>query len=260
MSTRGTRVAYDYIQALAWVGIIVAAVIDFFNSSGKMGKGVDLAADISWAVMNLLIAVYALMHYRRHWGVPVALGAISSVAVVLALFAEYGLDSGVFVGNLATGLNLAITVLHLVLQFRYFSREVAGEEAIVELAPELKALAAEKEQALAAGAQRQYDVAMNLLGRATAMHTSTHGSRPHYDAALDLLEHAWAENQSIQAKYQITQIYEGRYVEAWADKKEALLHYRELLKYFNGKEYRSLDRDDKKQYEKIEKTVRKRIG
>ena len=68
VSGRDTRVVYDYIHALAWLGIIVAAVIDFFNASGKMGKGVDLAADISWALMNLLIAAYALSRYRRRWG------------------------------------------------------------------------------------------------------------------------------------------------------------------------------------------------
>jgi hypothetical protein len=68
MSPRDTRVAYDYIHAMAWVGIIVAAVIHFFNASDKMGKGVDLAADISWAVMNLLIAAYAFLYYRSRWG------------------------------------------------------------------------------------------------------------------------------------------------------------------------------------------------
>jgi hypothetical protein len=56
------------IISMAWIGIIVAAVIDFFNASDKMGKGVDLAADISWAVMNLLIAAYAFLYYRSRWG------------------------------------------------------------------------------------------------------------------------------------------------------------------------------------------------
>jgi tetratricopeptide (TPR) repeat protein len=158
----------------------------------------------------------------------------------------------------ATGLNLGITVIHLFLQFKFYSRELDGE-VVVELSPELQALQSEKEKAIVGDAQRQYDVAMNLLGRATATHTSTQGSRPHYDAAFELLGHAWRENQSFQAQYQLAQIFEGRYVEAWKDKKEALNHYRELLKYFNGRAYRSLDKGVKKSNEKIEKAVRKRI-
>ncbi len=258
MSRRDTRVAYDYINALAWLGIIVAAVIDFFNASGKMGKGVDVAADISWALMNLLIAGYALLSYRRRWGAIGVLGSVASATVVLAFCAEYAFGAGLVVGKVATGVNLLITILHLFLQFKFYSRE-PELEPIVQRSPELLALDSEKEQALAADVQRQYDVAMNLLGRATATHTSTHGSRPHYDAALELLEHAWLNGQSVQAKYQLTQIYEGRYIEAWIDKKEALHHYRELLKYFNGKDYKNLAKEEKRGYEKIEKSVRKRI-
>ncbi|MGY8827183.1 MAG: hypothetical protein ACKVJG_25235 [Candidatus Latescibacterota bacterium] len=112
---------------MAWIGIIVAAVIDFFNASDKMGKGVDLAADISWAVMNLLIAAYAFLYYRSRWG-----GSVCSVSVVLAFFAEYSMGVGMFIGKTATGLNLGVTVMHLFLQFKFYSRELDGE-VVVEL-------------------------------------------------------------------------------------------------------------------------------
>lgn len=255
---RDARVTYDYIQALAWVGIIIAAVIDFFNSSGKMGRGVDVAADLSWALMNLLIAGYALMHYRDRWGTIAVLGAAASALVVVAFCAEYALGAGFFVAKVATGANLLITILHLFLQFKFYSRE-PERVPVVERTPEQIALDGEKDRALAGGTRQQYDVAMNLLGRASATHTSTHGSRPHYDTALELLKHAWQEGHSVEAKYQLGQIYEGRYIEAWSDKKEALHHYRELLKYFNGKEYQSMAKDEKRSGEKIEKTVRKRF-
>jgi tetratricopeptide (TPR) repeat protein len=258
VSGRDTRVVYDYIHALAWLGIIVAAVIDFFNASGKMGKGVDLAADISWALMNLLIAAYALSRYRRRWGAIVALGGVASALVVAAFCLEYALGAGFFVAKVATGANLSITILHLILQFKFYSREPA-RELVEQRAPELLALDGEKERALAGDVRQQYDVAMNLLGRATATHTSTHGSRPHYDAALELLEHAWSNGHFVEAKYQLAQIFEGRYIEAWIDKKQALQHYRELLKYFNGKEYQGMAKDERKSGEKIEKAVRKRL-
>jgi tetratricopeptide (TPR) repeat protein len=258
VSGRDTRVVYDYIHALAWLGIIVAAVIDFFNASGKMGKGVDLAADISWALMNLLIAAYALSRYRRRWGAIVALGGVASALVVAAFCLEYALGAGFFVAKIATGANLSITILHLILQFKFYSREPA-RELVEQRAPELLALDGEKERALAGDVRQQYDVAMNLLGRATATHTSTHGSMPHYDAALELLEHAWSNGHFVEAKYQLAQIFEGRYIEAWIDKKQALQHYRELLKYFNGKEYQGMAKDERKSGEKIEKAVRKRL-
>jgi hypothetical protein len=258
MSSRDGRVAYDYIHALAWVGIIVAAVIDFFTAAGKLGREIDFAADLSWAMMNLLIALYALLHHRVRWRGPVIAGSAASVAAVLALGLEYGLALGLWAGLRATGLNLGVTLLHLFLQFKFYSR-ASPEKPAAEKPPELELVQREKERALAGDANLQCDVALSLLGRATAAYTSTHGSKSYFATVIELLEHAWKEGRHIQAKYQLTQIYQGRYLADFRDAKEALRHYRELLKYFNGKDYQALPEEEKRRCEKIERAVRQRL-
>lgn len=257
MAARDNDMAYTYIHAIAWIGVVVAAVVDFFNARGQLGRGVDSAADLFWALMNVLIAGYAVLVHRSDWPQAVLIGSGAALTAVLALLGEYLALSGMLVGWVATLVNTCVSLLHLFLQFKYFGRS-KGRVVPVQRSPQLQQLDEEKERALAGGTKMKFDVAMNIMGRTTAVQTSTQGSRDHYEAAVELLNAAWSE-RSVEAKYQLALLYEGRYGEAMRDPRLAKQAYRELNAYLQSAEYGKRSKEERRAHEKLVQAVLKKM-
>ncbi len=257
MASRRNDVVYNYIHAIAWIGVVVAAVVDFFNARGQLGRGVDSAADIFWALMNLLIAGYAVLAHRGQWPQAVVIGSGAALVALLALLGEYLGSFGALVGWMATAINACVSLLHLFLQFKYFGRSPA-RVAPAERSPQLLLLDEEKKRALVGSAKVKFDVAMNIMGRATAVQTSTQGSGAHYEAAVELLDAAWQE-RSVEAKYQLAILYEGRYGEAMRDLRLAKQTYRDLHLYIQSAEYRKRSKEERRGHEKMVQSVLKKL-
>ncbi len=258
MASRGDDVAYNYILAFAWIGVVVAAVIDFFNARGELGRGVDSAADIFWALMNLLIAGYAILVHRAAWPRAVAMGSGASLLAVLVLLGEYFGSWRTLIGWVATLLNASTSLLHLFLQFKFFGRSVEPAHP-AERSPQLLLLDEEKQRALAGSSKVKFDVAMNIMGRATAVQTSTQGSRAHYEAAIELLNAAWAQH-SVEGKYQLALLYEGRYGETMRDPILAKKTYRELHTYLQSADYGKRSKEERRGHEKMVQVVLNKIA
>ena len=250
-----TRIVSVYTQAIGWVGVIVAALVDFFNRDGSLGRSIDFAADMGWALMNLLIATYGMRSYARAatWGART--GLFLSLGAIVLLCVEWYSHWLLIVGWGASLLNGAISCVHLLLQVVLLRTAPRSTPSVLPTAQD-KELEKEKKEALTAGSQRQYEVALNMLGRATAARTQTEGSHAHVEAAEELLKVA-GEGHHVEAQYQLLLLYAGRYGNQWRNPVKGKQAKKDLKTFFSSTVYNRASEVQRQGWETIRQAIEK---